>query len=55
MLLYLHYVLFIINSDLDIKWKSIKKVQDIDNTTIPLIREKSDESKNIKVGQTTLT
>lgn len=55
MLLYLHYVLFIINSDLDIKWKNIKKVQDIDNTTIPLIGEKSEESKNIKVGQTTLT
>jgi uncharacterized protein (TIGR02271 family) len=31
------------------------KVEDIDNRTIPLIGEKSDESKNIKVGQTTLT
>ena len=56
MLLYLHYVLFIINSDLDIKWRSYKKKYKIlIDTTIPLIGEKSEESKNIKVDQTTLT
>lgn len=33
----------------------IKKSSGIEDTTIPLIGEKSDKSKNIKVGQTTLT
>jgi stress response protein YsnF len=32
-----------------------KKVKDIEDTTIPLIGEKSEESKNIQVDQTTLT
>jgi stress response protein YsnF len=32
-----------------------KKVEDIEDTIIPLIGEKSDESRNIKVEQTTLT
>jgi uncharacterized protein (TIGR02271 family) len=32
-----------------------KKVEDIEDTIIPLIGEKSDESRNIKVDQTTLT